>query len=118
MPVPKARYRYSLEEVFNMTQVPQADVEVPRTNNYGSPSDANWMSPVTTFSLGLQNADKTVLSNMIADKTAEKLSGHAFGISDFLNYIDKNQSQLLSFLVNALERILSIFTSLVKEKNG
>lgn len=108
MPVERPRLRYSIEEVLGMLPVSQKEVELPRTNDFGNSSAPNWETSMQRFTLGLQNAKETTLSNSMADKMNK-----GFGISDFLRYLDTNQMRLFDFVLSAIERVMRILADIV-----
>ena len=102
MPIERPKLRYSLDEILGVREPSPKEVEIPRT--VGLPSDPNFTEPMAEFSLGLQNSKETVLSNMIAEKT----QGASFGLSEFLDCINTQQSRLFDFLYRIIERLLGL----------
>lgn len=111
MPVERPRLKYTLEEVFGMTAVPQKEVETPRTVDFGDVSSPDWTSSMKKFSLGLQNSQATILSNLVAEKVNK-----GFGISDFLAYLDTSQGKLFQFMLSVLERMIDVLAGFAKDK--
>jgi hypothetical protein len=95
--------KLTIEEVFGILPVDQDEVEIDRTNDWGSIRDPNWTSPLKKFNLGLQNSKETILSNMIAKKT----NNNSICLSDFLDYMTSTQSILFDFMYKIIDRILT-----------
>lgn len=103
MAIEQKRLKLTLDEVFDILPVPSEEVEIERTNDLGNISDANWNSPLKQFSLGLQNAKETTLSNMIATK----LKDNSISLSMLLDFINTSQSAIFSFMLSIIDRLLS-----------
>lgn len=101
MATEQKRLKLSLEEIFGILPVDEDEVEIERTPDLGNISSPNWDAPMKKFSLGLQNAKETVLSNMIAKKI-----NNSPKLSDYLDFITTSQNMLFEFIYKLIDRIL------------
>jgi hypothetical protein len=102
MPQENKRLKFTLEEVLGHKPVPDEELEISRTNDFGDAWDSNYESAYKRWSLGLRNSADTKLANIVTKHLKE-----SFNLSDFLEFLRWNQLQLFQFMSTIIDKILS-----------
>ncbi len=87
----------TLSESFGLLDPEPDEVELHRTNDLWNIDDPNWTGAVKNFELGMQNADATVMSNMISKKLKNKMD-NSWLLSDLLQVVTSTQMAILKLI--------------------